>query len=135
MDTNTTAPAAPARCARPGCGRALTSPKSVERGFGPTCWARIQRSARNTRFSPTVQSKADELTGIGIRVDGRELLLFPSSDGTDTYRTTPNACTCKAGLLQRRNKAGIRFGCSHQMAAERRFRASAKFSPSRVFAL
>lgn len=27
-------------CAR--CGRGLKDPESVERGFGPVCWARVQ---------------------------------------------------------------------------------------------
>jgi len=77
------------------CHRQLRDPKSVARGYGPKCAARISaRVARVTAtFKPAQVQKATVLIATGQ--------IVPS--GTDSfysvrgYRTDATLCTCPAG--------------------------------------
>lgn len=93
------------------CGRTLTSTKSQALGYGPTC----ARHIRNTKVeladykAHQVQS-ARELIEDGAIVPLRSVVFIAvSTDGTETYKTAPNACSCPAGLKGSR--------CYHQLAA------------------
>ncbi|OLT24381.1 hypothetical protein BJF79_13645 [Actinomadura sp. CNU-125] len=103
-----------ATCRRPGCHATLTNPRSVARGIGPTC-ARKERqdnAARAAGIKPATLVKARELIADGgiIPIRGRRVFRAVSSDGTATYLTAPQACSCAAGL---RGK----HGCFHRAAA------------------
>lgn len=92
------------------CGRGLTDPRSIARGYGPKCFKRMTAVA--VAHKPAQLEKALELiadAGITPVHSGRAFIVV-SSDGTDTYRTAPTGCTCTAG----------RFGrtCYHQVAAK-----------------
>lgn len=86
------------RCAR--CGRALRATRSVRNGFGPTCGQHIRSSAVRMRFRTDQVDKAMELIGDqGIVPHSRPgTYVTVSRDGSRTYITTAQACTCPAGL-------------------------------------
>lgn len=92
------------------CGRGLTDPRSIARGYGPKCFARMRAVAATHK--PEALRKALELIADGgmVSVHGGRAFIVVSSSGTDTYRTAPTGCTCTAG----------RFGrtCYHQVAAK-----------------
>lgn len=96
------------------CNRVLTSQKSRLRGFGDTCWRKLQAAAQVFSVSgykaPQIQKAADLLTSGGVARVGR-LFRATSSNGTVIYLTDPNAgtCTCLAGQHGRR--------CYHLAAA------------------
>lgn len=93
------------------CHRKLTDPRSVARGYGPRCFARMAKVAE--QHKPAQLEKALELIKFrGVWPCGcgcREFVVIASS-GTTTYRTAPTGCTCMAG----------RFGrtCYHQVAVK-----------------
>lgn len=109
MDTTTKQ----ANCLR--CGRVLRSAKSVSAGYGPTCGRKI-RTATNTpavtAHKPQAIAKATELIEQGgiLPLRGRRVFTVISSDGTSSYLTAPQGCTCAAGIKGR-------YVCYHRVAA------------------
>lgn len=93
------------------CGRTLRTAKSQATGYGPTCARHIRRAAVDlTDYKPHQVASARELIEDGAIVPLRSVVFVAvSTDGTETYRTAPTACTCKAGLKGTR--------CYHQLAA------------------
>lgn len=95
-------------CAR--CGRRLTAAKSVALGRGPRCERKAQAAAKVADAKPEQVAKALELLadgGVETLRPGRVWLVV-ASNGVDTYRTAPTACTCPAGVRGRR--------CYHEIA-------------------
>jgi hypothetical protein len=97
---------ATARC---HCGRLLRAAKSVSRGFGPRCWAKIAAATRSTdlsAFSAAQAAKAaeaiEQLAVVPLSRPG--IYGHVSGDGTATYvvDTREQSCTCKAGQNGRR---------------------------------
>jgi Family of unknown function (DUF6011) len=109
---------AESRCLRPGCGRKLTSARSIAAGYGPKCAAKIRKAqidqARDG-FTADQQAKADELIRDGGIIPVREtahngsLYRVVSSKGDETYLATAHGCSCMAGVRGRR--------CYHKLAA------------------
>lgn len=109
MDTTTKQ----ANCLR--CGRKLTSTRSVSLGYGPTCSAHIRKATNTptvTAHKPAKIEKARELIEQGgiLPLRGRRVFTVISSDGTGSYLTAPQGCTCKAGIKGR-------YVCYHRVAA------------------
>lgn len=101
------------RCLR--CGRALRSAKSVATGYGPTCQRKVREAARAqvvAQYKPQLVAKAEELIEQGgiIALRGRHVFQVVASNGTDTYKTAPQGCTCAAGLKGK-------HVCYHRIAA------------------
>lgn len=96
------------------CYATLRSAASIARKMGAHC-ARLhrqERAAQAAGFKATTIDKARELIadkGI-VPIRGRRVFRAVSSDGTASYLTAPQACSCKAGL---RGK----HGCFHRAAA------------------
>jgi ribosomal protein L37E len=98
------------------CGRALKSDKSVATGYGPTCTRKVKAAAKAkviAAHKPTLVAKAEELIEQGgiIPIRARRVFAVISSDGSTTYKTAPQGCTCPAGIKGR-------FVCYHRIAAE-----------------
>ncbi|MEU8472705.1 DUF6011 domain-containing protein [Streptomyces sp. NPDC029006] len=93
------------------CGRTLTSVKSRATGYGPKCATKIRRTPTDlTDYKPHQVASARELIEDGAIVLLRSVVFVSvSTDGTETYKTAPNVCTCPAGLKGSR--------CYHQLAA------------------
>ena len=93
------------------CGRKLTSAKSQSAGYGAKCAAKVRHTAADlSDYKPHQIDSARELITDGAIVPLRSVVFIAvSTDGTETYRTAPTACTCKAGLKGSR--------CYHQLAA------------------
>jgi hypothetical protein len=94
------------RCLRPGCGRKLTDPKSIARGYGPRCAAKIraaEKSADLTAWTPRQVEQAHELIEDGGLVPaGRDgVFLAVSTDGTEVRRVAADWCECPAGLKEK----------------------------------
>ncbi|MFI0236339.1 DUF6011 domain-containing protein [Streptomyces sp. NPDC016845] len=98
-----------ARCLH--CHRILTSAKSIALGYGPRCARKIRNAAVDTSDYKAHQiASARELIADAAIIPLRSVVfLAVSTDGTETYRSTPTACTCPAGLKGAR--------CYHQLAA------------------
>lgn len=98
------------------CGRTLRAAKSVARGYGPRCFAKIQQAAKVAPFKPAQIAKAEELIADGgiIAIRGRRAFRAVSTDGTRTYLTAPQGCTCAAGLKSERADQRV---CFHRIAA------------------
>lgn len=96
--------AKPARCTR--CGRKLTAAKAVAEGFGRTCKAKIAKAAKTVDladFKPAQVEQARELIEDGAVIQiRRNVFRTVSTDGRETYLTARQACTCPAGLKDRR---------------------------------
>jgi hypothetical protein len=93
------------------CGRTLTSARSTATGYGPTCARHIRAAAVDTSdYKPHQIASARELIADAAIIPLRSVVfLAVSTDGTETYRSAPSACTCPAGLKGSR--------CYHQLAA------------------
>lgn len=93
------------------CGRTLRSAKSIATGYGPTCARHIRRATVDTSgYKPHQITSARELIADAAIIPLRSVVfLTVSTDGAETYRTAPTACTCPAGLKGSR--------CYHQLAA------------------
>lgn len=95
------------------CGRRLTSARSIARGYGGGCWAKVRRApkvADLSAYKPAQLSQARELIEDGAIVPLRgRVFQAVSSDGAETYLTHPQTCNCPAGLKGRR--------CYHVAAA------------------
>lgn len=100
------------RCLR--CHRALRSAESIARGYGRTCRAKVTAAAKAkaaSQFKGSTVTKAMELIELGGLVAIRpRVFRVVRSDGTGTYLTAPEACTCAAGLR------GLHV-CYHRAAA------------------
>ncbi|MFG3170587.1 DUF6011 domain-containing protein [Streptomyces sp. NPDC048200] len=96
-----------------GCGRKLTAPKSIAAGRGRACQAKIRRAAQavdTTDYKAHQVQSARELIEDGAIIPLRSVVFISvSTDGTETYKTAPTACTCPAGTKGSR--------CYHQLAA------------------
>jgi hypothetical protein len=96
-----------------GCGRKLTSAKSIAAGRGRVCAAKVRRAAQTvdtTDYKAHQIQSARELIEDGAIVPLRSVVFIAvSTDGTETYRTAPTGCNCPAGLKGSR--------CYHQLAA------------------
>lgn len=93
------------------CGRVLRSLKSRAAGYGAKCAAKV-RAARvdTTDYKPHQIDSARELIADGAIIPLRSVIFIAvSSDGTETYKTAPTACSCPAGIKGSR--------CYHQLAA------------------
>jgi ribosomal protein L37E len=92
------------------CGRRLTSAKSCAAGYGPTCAAKVRRSAVDLAdYKPHQVQSARELIEDGAIIPLRSVVFIAvSTDGTETYKSAPTGCTCPAGLKGSR--------CYHQLA-------------------
>lgn len=98
-----------ARCLRPGCGRCLTAPASIARGYGRTCAARIKAAAQTADlggFHAWQVAKAGEAIEQGAIVPSSRQGLYAAvaSDGVLTYLVDAHerSCTCKAAANGRR---------------------------------
>lgn len=93
------------------CGRTLRTTKSRSLGYGPTCARHIRRAAVDlTDYKPHQITSARELIEDGAIIPLRSVIFIAvSTDGTETYKTAPTACSCPAGLKGSR--------CYHQLAA------------------
>ena len=102
-----------ARCLAPGCGRKLTSAKSVAAGYGRACLRKISQAQLDEAregFTADQQAKADELIRDGgILAQAPGLYVAVSGKGDAHYATDGRSCTCAAGARDRR--------CYHQLAA------------------
>jgi hypothetical protein len=106
-------------CMRTGCGRKLTARRSCERGFGPICFARLQRAIRVLEDSGNkVAMKAAQVLRDGALVPMphyRRTGVWSCAAATlellgRVYHLTIDHCTCPAG--QRR----IPVMCNHRVA-------------------
>lgn len=101
----------PAKCLN--CGRKLTAAASIARGRGRTCQAKIRAAANVidlTDYKPAQIESARELIEDAAIIPIRaNIFATVATDGTATYLTAPQACTCPAGLKGRR--------CYHRAAA------------------
>lgn len=100
-----------ANCLR--CGRTLRAAKSIAAGYGRTCRARVAAAAHTTdltAYKPAQLASAQELIEDGAIIAIRPgIFRTVATDGTELYLTAVQACTCPAGLKQRR--------CYHRAAA------------------
>lgn len=93
------------------CRRVLRSTKSQALGYGPKCAAKVRNAPVDTTDYKTHQvQSARELIEDGAIIPLRSVIFITvSTDGTETYKTAPTACSCPAGV-----KGGR---CYHQLAA------------------
>jgi hypothetical protein len=93
------------------CGRKLTSTKSCATGYGPKCAAKVRNAPVDlTDYKAHQIASARELIEDGAIIPLRSVIFIAvSTDGTETYKTAPTACTCPAGTKGSR--------CYHQLAA------------------
>jgi hypothetical protein len=93
------------------CGRALRSAKSIASGYGAKCAAKVRNAPVDlTDYKPHQITSAHELITDGAIIPLRSVIFITvSTDGTETYRTAPTACSCPAGVKGSR--------CYHQLAA------------------
>lgn len=93
------------------CGRALRSPKAVASGYGAKCARHIRNAAVDlTDYKPHQIASARELIADAAIIPLRSVIFIAvSTDGTETYKTAPTACSCPAGVKGSR--------CYHQLAA------------------
>lgn len=96
------------------CKRPLRAAASITQGMGRTCArkARQEAAAQLAGFKAATVAKARELIADGgiVPVRGRRVFRAVSSDGTRTYLTAKEACTCAAGLKGK-------HACFHRAAA------------------
>lgn len=99
---------APAKCKR--CHRALRDPKSVARGYGRTCAAKVAAKVNATvaTFKPAQVDKAMALIANGgiVTLGGS---FYQATGSHGIYRTDATLCTCPAGQRDRT--------CYHLIAA------------------
>jgi len=93
------------------CGRTLRSAKSQATGYGAKCAAKVRHTPADTSdYKPHQIASAVELIEDGAIIPLRSVVFIAvSTDGTETYKTAPTACSCPAGLKGSR--------CYHQLAA------------------
>ena len=91
------------------CGRTLRVPSPD--GYGPKCRAHIRNAPVDlTDYKPHQITSARELIEDGAIIPLRSVVFIAvSTDGTETYKTAPTACSCPAGVKGSR--------CYHSLAA------------------
>lgn len=57
-----------------GCGHKLTDPLSIARGYGPTCWRRLERARLDDRRG-TVGRRLRDVAALVARADDRGVAL------------------------------------------------------------
>jgi hypothetical protein len=92
-----------AHCLRPGCGRKLTDPESVARGFGPRCWTKVRAAAESADLSPWTPSQVEEARqaiedGAVVPSNREGVFHVVSVDGSEVHLTHPHGCNCTSGL-------------------------------------
>ncbi|MDK1473628.1 DUF6011 domain-containing protein [Streptomyces sp. 549] len=97
------------------CGRPLRAARSIANGYGRTCKAKVAAAAKAeivAQYKAHLVAKAEELIEQGgiVAIRARRVFRTVSSDGTRTYLSAPQGCTCKAGLKGR-------HACFHRIAA------------------
>lgn len=100
-----------ATCRR--CHATLKSARSVNAGIGPVCAKRERQEAAVTAagFKAQAIEKARQLIADHAIAPIRgNVFQVVSSNGTDRYLTSPQACNCPAGLKGR-------HACYHRAAA------------------
>ncbi|SEO84044.1 DUF6011 domain-containing protein [Actinacidiphila rubida] len=97
------------------CHRILRSARSIALGYGPKCHGKIRKAtaAQTGAHKPAAIEKARELIELGAitPLRGRRIFTVISSDGTSSYKTAAQGCTCPAGLKGR-------HVCYHRVAAQ-----------------
>ena len=107
-----------------GCGRKLTNPDSIARGFGPVCWKRVRAQVVALPAIYTdaqVEAAAEAIEDGAVVPSCRPLLFFVvSTNGRDTHLVNliEDTCTCDAGRNDR--------ACYHLAAAQVIDRAQAR---------
>lgn len=95
-----------------GCHRPLRSAKSIAAQRGPVCARKVRQAEQTvdlTDYKPHQVQSARELIADAAIIPLRSVVfLAVSTDGTETYRSAPTACTCPAGIKGSR--------CYHQLA-------------------
>jgi Family of unknown function (DUF6011) len=91
------------RCLRPGCGRKLTSPESIARGYGRRCAAKIRHATEAADLSEWTGRQLDDARELiedgGVVPTSRpDVFRTVSSDGLEVHLTHPKGCNCPAGL-------------------------------------
>lgn len=100
----------PTRCRR--CHRILTDPRRVALGIGRTCALRERQENAVTGYKPNQIDNARQLIEDAAIIPLRGTVFQTvSTDGTETYLTTAETCTCPAGLK------GKACPCYHSAAA------------------
>jgi uncharacterized Zn finger protein len=100
------------RCARAGCGRRLTSPKSIAAGVGPVCARKLATQVEDIRerFGRVKFIVAATLIAEGGVRPIRGTREFRVTGRNGVYRTSATGCTCPAGKNNR--------DCYHLVAAK-----------------
>lgn len=100
------------RCARSGCGRRLTNPKSVAAGVGPACAKKLAAQAAEiaARFKRDSVRRALGLISQGRVTPIRGTRGFAVVGAAGGYVTSSVSCTCPAGKN--------RQDCYHLVAAK-----------------
>lgn len=98
------------------CHRPLRSARSIAAGAGPRCLRKIRDAAKTPTVlahKATAIEKAVELIELGAitPIRGHRIFTVISSDGTRTYKTAAQGCTCPAGIKGR-------HVCYHRVAAQ-----------------
>ncbi|MFG2269123.1 hypothetical protein ACGFNY_05035 [Streptomyces chartreusis] len=91
------------------CGRTLRNPSPD--GYGPKCRTKVRKAPVDLADYKAHQvASARELIEDGAIIPLRSVVFIAvSTDGTETYKTAPTACSCPAGVKGSR--------CYHQLAA------------------
>ena len=91
------------------CGRTLRNPSPD--GYGPKCRTKVRKAAVDLADYKAHQiASAKELIEDGAIIPLRNTVFIAvSTDGTETYKTAPTACSCPAGVKGSR--------CYHTLAA------------------
>lgn len=91
------------------CGRPLRN--ASPDGYGPKCRAKVRRATVDLADYKAHQiTSARELIEDGAIIPLRSVIFIAvSTDGTETYKTAPTACSCPAGVKGSR--------CYHSLAA------------------
>jgi Family of unknown function (DUF6011) len=102
------------RCLRSGCGRKLTSPESIARGYGPRC-AAIE-AATEGLSAKQVDKMTQVIVDKGVAATNRKGVYHVTNeaDGVIRIAHVNGNCTCEWGL--RRKSADTKV-CYHVAAA------------------
>jgi len=104
------------RCLRPGCGRKLTSPASIARGYGRRCAAKIRHAAKLADLTAWTESQIEDARqviedGAIVPAARADVFWVVSSDGSEVHLTHRDGCNCAAGLKTRQPRP-----CFHRAA-------------------
>lgn len=114
--TTTTETSHEARCLRPGCGRKLTSAKSVAAKLGPVCLRKVRAeqaeliARAKEGFTADQVAKAEAAIANGdVTEKAPGLYLVKSSRSAELHASDGLSCVCPAGAHDRH--------CWHLLAA------------------